>query len=355
MCSGGQASSHCNGHQLPCSALQHSPRGPQSPPQPGRPPPPGPHHPAFPGSSSSSCHVPLSPGTCSGWRHRGRPPGGRSTAWFHARPVPCRLGTGRALTVCSVPVSADEEAPDYGSGVRQSGTAKISFDDQHFEKVLCGVGPATQRQPTHLRPKPVPRPPRPGSAPRVPGPSRTAALSITFRRALTTRVSPSPAQPPLVSCLLSPRAPSAGGAQSRRAHGLPEPQVAPHRGAPPCGAPSLRPAPFQGPRGTLRFHHCPCSPTSRGELGRPPERPPGPGSRRWGGPALAPKTRCCPLCPHVKGQCPPPGWLSAGGVGEHRAPRRAPARQALRSPLVALPLSLRLFPTPIHLALNLSA
>lgn len=30
---------------------------------------------------------------------------------------------------------ADEEAPDYGSGVRQSGTAKISFDDQHFEKV----------------------------------------------------------------------------------------------------------------------------------------------------------------------------------------------------------------------------
>lgn len=30
---------------------------------------------------------------------------------------------------------ADEEAPDYGSGVRQSGTAKISFEDQHFEKV----------------------------------------------------------------------------------------------------------------------------------------------------------------------------------------------------------------------------
>ncbi|GAB1285264.1 Kinesin-like protein KIF1A [Apodemus speciosus] len=30
--------------------------------------------------------------------------------------------------------AADEEAPDYGSGVRQSGTAKISFDDQHFEK-----------------------------------------------------------------------------------------------------------------------------------------------------------------------------------------------------------------------------
>lgn len=32
--------------------------------------------------------------------------------------------------------SADEEAPDYGSGVRQSGTAKISFEDKQFEKVL---------------------------------------------------------------------------------------------------------------------------------------------------------------------------------------------------------------------------
>lgn len=30
---------------------------------------------------------------------------------------------------------ADEEAPDYGSGVRQSGTAKISFEDKQFEKV----------------------------------------------------------------------------------------------------------------------------------------------------------------------------------------------------------------------------
>nr|XP_046155830.1 kinesin-like protein KIF1A isoform X11 [Oncorhynchus gorbuscha] len=29
---------------------------------------------------------------------------------------------------------ADEEAPDYGSGVRQSGTAKISFEDREFEK-----------------------------------------------------------------------------------------------------------------------------------------------------------------------------------------------------------------------------
>lgn len=45
--------------------------------------------------------------------------------WGHAGPDPLLR-----------PVSADEEAPDYGSGVRQSGTAKISFDDQHFEKVV---------------------------------------------------------------------------------------------------------------------------------------------------------------------------------------------------------------------------
>uniref|UniRef100_A0AAX7U9U8 plus-end-directed kinesin ATPase n=1 Tax=Astatotilapia calliptera TaxID=8154 RepID=A0AAX7U9U8_ASTCA len=32
-------------------------------------------------------------------------------------------------------IAADEEAPDYGSGVRQSGTAKISFDDEYFKKV----------------------------------------------------------------------------------------------------------------------------------------------------------------------------------------------------------------------------
>ncbi|XP_047435158.1 kinesin-like protein KIF1B isoform X20 [Mugil cephalus] len=31
-------------------------------------------------------------------------------------------------------IAADEEAPDYGSGVRQSGTAKISFDDEYFKK-----------------------------------------------------------------------------------------------------------------------------------------------------------------------------------------------------------------------------
>lgn len=33
------------------------------------------------------------------------------------------------------PFVADEEAPDYGSGIRQSGTAKISFDDEYFKKV----------------------------------------------------------------------------------------------------------------------------------------------------------------------------------------------------------------------------
>ncbi|XP_036925065.1 kinesin-like protein KIF1A isoform X14 [Sturnira hondurensis] len=38
------------------------------------------------------------------------------------------------LRVAVQAISADEEAPDYGSGVRQSGTARISFDDQHFEK-----------------------------------------------------------------------------------------------------------------------------------------------------------------------------------------------------------------------------
>uniref|UniRef100_A0A8C2DQ86 plus-end-directed kinesin ATPase n=1 Tax=Cyprinus carpio TaxID=7962 RepID=A0A8C2DQ86_CYPCA len=31
-------------------------------------------------------------------------------------------------------IAADEEAPDYGSGVRQSGTAKISFDNEYFKK-----------------------------------------------------------------------------------------------------------------------------------------------------------------------------------------------------------------------------
>ncbi|XP_028858111.1 kinesin-like protein KIF1A isoform X2 [Denticeps clupeoides] len=38
------------------------------------------------------------------------------------------------LRVAVQAISADEEAPDYGSGVRQSGTAKISFEDHQFEK-----------------------------------------------------------------------------------------------------------------------------------------------------------------------------------------------------------------------------
>ncbi|XP_061151551.1 kinesin-like protein KIF1A [Syngnathus typhle] len=38
------------------------------------------------------------------------------------------------LRVAVQSISADEEAPDYGSGVRQSGTAKISFEDKQFEK-----------------------------------------------------------------------------------------------------------------------------------------------------------------------------------------------------------------------------
>ncbi|XP_058890615.1 kinesin-like protein KIF1A isoform X13 [Acipenser ruthenus] len=47
------------------------------------------------------------------------------------------------LRVAVQAISADEEAPDYGSGVRQSGTAKISFEDQQFEKYQaesCTVG-----------------------------------------------------------------------------------------------------------------------------------------------------------------------------------------------------------------------
>ncbi|XP_041880495.1 kinesin-like protein KIF1A isoform X16 [Corvus hawaiiensis] len=46
------------------------------------------------------------------------------------------------LRVAVQAISADEEAPDYGSGVRQSGTAKISFDDQHFEKFQSESCPA---------------------------------------------------------------------------------------------------------------------------------------------------------------------------------------------------------------------
>uniref|UniRef100_A0A671W1J7 plus-end-directed kinesin ATPase n=1 Tax=Sparus aurata TaxID=8175 RepID=A0A671W1J7_SPAAU len=45
------------------------------------------------------------------------------------------------LRVAVQAISADEEAPDYGSGVRQSGTAKISFEDQQYEKSeTCSVG-----------------------------------------------------------------------------------------------------------------------------------------------------------------------------------------------------------------------
>ncbi|XP_027883460.1 kinesin-like protein KIF1A isoform X12 [Xiphophorus couchianus] len=47
------------------------------------------------------------------------------------------------LRVAVQAISADEEAPDYGSGVRQLGTAKISFEDQQYEKFQsesCSVG-----------------------------------------------------------------------------------------------------------------------------------------------------------------------------------------------------------------------
>ncbi|XP_072246224.1 kinesin-like protein KIF1A isoform X10 [Leuresthes tenuis] len=47
------------------------------------------------------------------------------------------------LRVAVQAISADEEAPDYGSGVRQSGTAKISFEDQQYEKFQsesCSIG-----------------------------------------------------------------------------------------------------------------------------------------------------------------------------------------------------------------------
>uniref|UniRef100_A0A3Q2CT70 Uncharacterized protein n=1 Tax=Cyprinodon variegatus TaxID=28743 RepID=A0A3Q2CT70_CYPVA len=48
------------------------------------------------------------------------------------------------LRVAVQAISADEEAPDYGSGVRQSGTAKISFEDQQYEK-SCSVGVGLSR------------------------------------------------------------------------------------------------------------------------------------------------------------------------------------------------------------------
>ncbi|XP_044137996.1 kinesin-like protein KIF1B isoform X13 [Bufo gargarizans] len=38
------------------------------------------------------------------------------------------------LRVAVQAIAGDEEAPDYGSGIRQSGTAKISFDNDYFHK-----------------------------------------------------------------------------------------------------------------------------------------------------------------------------------------------------------------------------
>ncbi|XP_019752708.1 kinesin-like protein KIF1A isoform X7 [Hippocampus comes] len=46
------------------------------------------------------------------------------------------------LRVAVQAISPDEEAPDYGSGVRQSGTAKISFEDQQYEKFQSESCPA---------------------------------------------------------------------------------------------------------------------------------------------------------------------------------------------------------------------
>ncbi|XP_069597800.1 kinesin-like protein KIF1B isoform X7 [Ranitomeya imitator] len=45
------------------------------------------------------------------------------------------------LRVAVQAIAGDEEAPDYGSGIRQSGTAKISFDNDYFSKndVSCTV------------------------------------------------------------------------------------------------------------------------------------------------------------------------------------------------------------------------
>ncbi|CAL8252339.1 unnamed protein product [Merluccius merluccius] len=45
------------------------------------------------------------------------------------------------LRVAVQAISGDEEAPDYGSGVRQSGTAKITFDDHQFEKFQSESNP----------------------------------------------------------------------------------------------------------------------------------------------------------------------------------------------------------------------
>lgn len=83
----------------------------------------------------------------------GSPQAGRSPTWFPRRP--CQRSAWMSSPAWGQagpdplldPVSADEEAPDYGSGVRQSGTAKISFDDQHFEKVVVQPQTPPGRQP----------------------------------------------------------------------------------------------------------------------------------------------------------------------------------------------------------------
>ncbi|XP_058017254.1 kinesin-like protein KIF1B isoform X2 [Ahaetulla prasina] len=48
------------------------------------------------------------------------------------------------LRVAVQAIAADEEAPDYGSGVRQSGTAKISFDNEYFDKSNFSSVPMTR-------------------------------------------------------------------------------------------------------------------------------------------------------------------------------------------------------------------
>lgn len=84
-------------------------------------------------------------------------------AWWLRLTLPSPPGDQQVPDHALVPIAADEEAPDYGSGVRQSGTARISFDDQHFEKVGAKVGLAFQHQ-------------RPSSCLTPEGPGRPALL-----------------------------------------------------------------------------------------------------------------------------------------------------------------------------------
>lgn len=54
------------------------------------------------------------------------------TLWLSKRCPPyCTIIPSLLASFCL----ADEEAPDYGSGIRQSGTAKISFDNEYFNQV----------------------------------------------------------------------------------------------------------------------------------------------------------------------------------------------------------------------------